>query len=156
LAINGRSHGGLLVGAAITQRPELFKAAVAEAGPFDMLRKDKFTTALTRTNINEYGTTADSLEFFNLLSYSPLHHIKEGVQYPDLLLITGDHDDRVPPLHSYKFLATIQEKGNPKSLYLLYTIPNTGHDEGQTSRDWTDYLLFKYYFLFEKLGLKFY
>ena len=156
LGIIGGSHGGLLVGAAITQRPDLFKAAIAEAGAFDMLRFEKYTVGSVSTNINEFGTTYDSLDFINLRSYSPLHNVKKGVSYPNVLLICGDHDDRVPPLHSYKFLATLQENGDPKSTYQLYLIPGAGHGGALTAKDWIDKLLFKYYFLFDQLDLKFY
>ena len=72
------------------------------------------------------------------------------------MLICGDHDDRVPPLHSYKFLATLQENGDPKSTYQLYLIPGAGHGGALTAKDWIDKLLFKYYFLFDQLDLKFY
>ncbi|NOX86874.1 MAG: S9 family peptidase [Chlorobi bacterium] len=156
LAIIGRSHGGLLVGAALTQRPGLFKAAIAEAGAFDMLRFQKYTTGSVSTNINEYGDVSDSADFFNLLSYSPLHNIKEGVKYPNVLLITGDHDDRVPPFHTYKFLATLQEKGSPESLYLLYLLHGAGHGGAGTVDDSMDKLLFKYHYLYNQLDLQFY
>jgi len=154
LAVTGASHGGLLVGAAITQRPELFKAAIADAGAFDMLRFGIYTVGSVGVSISEYGTVTDSADFFNLLSYSPLHHIKEGVKYPNTLLITGDHDDRVPPFHTYKFLATLQEKGDPHSLYMLYLTPNTGHGGALTPDDYIDELLFKYYFLFDQLKVQ--
>ena len=155
LAVTGASHGGLLVGAAITQRPELFKAAVAEAGAFDMLHFGKYTIGSVEVSISEYGTVSDSADFFNLLSYSPLHHIKEGVRYPNTLLVTGDHDDRVPPFHTYKFLATLQEKGDPHSLYMLNLIPNAGHGGALTPDEYFDNLLFKYYFLFDQLKIQF-
>jgi prolyl oligopeptidase len=156
LAINGASHGGMLVGAAITQRPELFKVAIAEAAPFDMLHFEKYTIGSTNTNISEFGTVSNREDYFNLKSYSPLQNIKEGVKYPNVLLITGDSDDRVPPFHSYKFLATLQEKGSQKSQYILYITPGSGHGGALTNKDWVDKLLFKYYFLFNQLGLRFY
>jgi prolyl oligopeptidase len=90
-----------------------------------------------------------------LLSYSPLHHIKKDVKYPDVLIITGDSDDRVPPLHSYKFLATLQQKGSPESLYELYIVPGSGHGGALTGIDWVDELLFESYFLFDELEVKF-
>ncbi len=155
LGINGASHGGLLVGAAITQRPELFKAAIIEAGVLDMLRFEKYTIGSTSTSINEFGITTNKDDFLNLKSYSPLHNIKEGVKYPTTLVITGDSDDRVPPFHSYKFLATLQEKGSPESMYQLYLIPGAGHGGALTSEDWADKLLFKYDFMFKQLDLKF-
>lgn len=155
LAINGKSHGGLLVAAAITQRPELFKAAVAEAGPYDMLRFENYTIGSVNTSINEFGNTSNPEDFNVLKRYSPLHNIKDGVKYPNVLLMTGDTDDRVPPLHAYKFLSTLQERGSPGSLYHLYIIPGAGHGGALTPEDWTSKLLYKYYFLFEQLDLKF-
>lgn len=156
LAINGGSHGGLVVGATITQRPELFKAAIAEAGVFDMLRFENYTVGSVNTNLNEFGSVSDSLDFVNLKSYSPLQNIEKSVRYPNVLLITGDKDDRVPPFHSYKFLAALQENGDPKSLYQLYLISDAGHRGALTGYDWEDVMLFKYYFLFDELGLRFY
>ncbi len=155
LAITGASHGGLLVGAAITQRPELFKAAIAESGAFDMLRVQKFTVGSINTNINEFGTPSKFDDFNKLVAYSPLHNLKEGVRYPNVLLIIGDNDDRVPPLHSYKFLASLQEKGDPKSLYQLYVIPGAGHGGAITPDAYVDKTLFEYYFLYNELGLRF-
>lgn len=155
LAIGGGSHGGMLVGAAMTQRPELYKAVIGEAGPYDMLRKEHFTGASTSLNIKEYGVLENQADFVNLKSYSPLQSVKEGVKYPNTLLITGDTDDRVPPLHSYKFLATLQEKASAESLYHVYIVPGAGHGGALTPNDWADKKLFEYYFLFDQLGLKF-
>lgn len=155
LAIKGGSHGGMLVGASITQRPELFKAAIAEAGALDMLRSENFTAGSVNTNIEEFGTTTNQEDFVNIKSYSPYHNIKEGTIYPNLLLITGDKDDRVPPFHSYKFLARLQEKANPQSLYHLYTVPGSGHGGALTDEDFTKKVIFENYFLFDQLGLKF-
>jgi len=153
LAISGGSHGGMLVAAAMTQRPELFKAVVAEAGAFDMLRFNRFTAGGTATNINEFGITTDPLDYQNLKSYSPLHRIENGVKYPNTLLITGDSDDRVPPLHSYKFLAALQEQSDPKSLLHLYLVPGAGHGGALTQQDFENKLLYKYYYLFSQLGV---
>lgn len=155
IAINGESHGGMLIGAVLTQRPDLCKVAIAEAGVYDLLRAEKFTVMSMFNNLAEFGTTTDSLDFFNLKSYSPMHNVKNGVKYPNVLLITGDLDHRVPPLHTYKFMATLQEKGSPASLYNLYIIPGAGHSGAMTSEDYLDYTLYKYYFLFDQLGLRF-
>ena len=156
LAISGGSHGAMLVGATITQRPELFRAAIAEAGPFDMLRKGEFTGGSSSTNIEEYGSSGLEKDFLNLKSYSPLHNLTKGVEYPNVLLISGDNDDRVPPLHSYKFLASLQALGSRTSFYHLYLTPGSGHGGALTISDFTDKLLFEYYFLFEQLGIDFY
>ncbi|PWL28336.1 prolyl oligopeptidase family serine peptidase [uncultured Roseivirga sp.] len=154
MAINGGSHGGMLVLAAMVQRPELFKAVIAEAAPTDMLRKSLFTTAGTSINLLEYGSAEYAEDFENLISYSPLHNIKEGVEYPNLLLMTGETDDRVVPHHTYKFLATIQEKASNESLYHVYVTPKSGHGGELTRNDFTDKILFKYYFIFDQLGIK--
>ncbi|WP_282035845.1 prolyl oligopeptidase family serine peptidase [Saccharicrinis aurantiacus] len=156
IAINGKSHGGLLVAAAFTQRPDLFKAVVAEAGPYDMLRCSKFTVGQASTNLIEFGNVTDSLEYKALSNYSPLHQIKEDTVYPNVLLITGDSDDRVPPLHSYKFLATLQEKGSPKSQYVMYRTHGAGHNGGLTYTDRNITQLLKYCFLYKQLNLRYY
>jgi prolyl oligopeptidase len=151
LGATGGSHGALLVGSVVIQKPELFKAVVAEAGPYDMLRFGMFTVGDVSTNINEFGTVTDQNDYINLRSYSPLHNIKEGVKYPNVLLITGDHDDRVPPFHSYKFLATLQQKASSESLYLLYVIAGAGHSGGLTNNDRVDKILYEYAFLYDQL-----
>ena len=106
LAINGGSNGGLLVGAAMTERPELFAAAVPQVGVMDMLRYDKFTGGAAWAT--EYGASSDPKAYPYLRAYSPLHNIRRGVCYPAALITTADHDDRVVPSHSFKFAATLQ------------------------------------------------
>jgi len=156
LMASGSSHGGLLVTAAMVQRPELFKAVIAEAGPYDMLRFNKYTIGGVSLNINEFGTPENEKDFQNLKSYSPLHNINRNTQYPNLLLLTGGSDDRVPPFHSYKFIAALQEKASTKSLYTLYVTSGAGHGGSLTQRDFEDKLLFKYYFIFDNLDIDFY
>ncbi|MBT28607.1 MAG: hypothetical protein CMO01_03020 [Thalassobius sp.] len=156
ICITGGSHGGMLIGAAITQRPELFKAAIAEAGALDMLRLNKYTAGFVSTNINEFGDINKQDEYLNLKSYSPLHQIKKGVKYPNLLLITGDSDDRVPPHHSYKFLATLQELGDPTGLAHVYVLPGAGHGGALTQEDWENHILYKYFFILDQLGIDYY
>jgi prolyl oligopeptidase len=107
LAIHGGSNGGLLVGACMTQRPELFGAALPAVGVMDMLRYHKFTIGWAW--VPEYGSADDAAMFPTLLAYSPLHQLKSGVRYPATLVITADHDDRVVPLHSFKFAARLME-----------------------------------------------
>ncbi|WAC03163.1 prolyl oligopeptidase family serine peptidase [Lacinutrix neustonica] len=151
LAINGASHGGMLVGAAFTREAELFKAAIIEAGALDMLRFSKYTVGSVKTNVNEFGVPQNEEDFYNLKSYSPLHHINEDVKYPNLLLITGTDDDRVPPFHSYKFLATLQEKGSDASMYHLFFLNGNGHGGALNNEDYTNELMTKYIFLFSQL-----
>jgi prolyl oligopeptidase len=125
VAISGRSNGGLLVGAVMTQRPELFKVAVPVVGVMDMLRYHKFTIGWAWKG--DYGSSEDEQNFRNLYAYSPLHNIKSGVNYPATLAITGDHDDRVVPAHSFKFISTLQEKYKGPNPVLIRIDVNTGH-----------------------------
>jgi prolyl oligopeptidase len=106
LGIMGASNGGLLVGAVMEQRPELFAVALPAVGVMDMLRYDKFTGG--HFWATEYGSSSDPEQFKHLIKYSPLHNIKPGVCYPATLVTTADHDDRVVPSHSYKFTAALQ------------------------------------------------
>lgn len=125
LAITGGSNGGLVVGVAMTQRPDLFKVAVPVVAPFDMIRLEKFT--IGHYHADEYGSTVDSAGFFNLLSYSPLHHVKEAVNYPATMIMTSENDDRVPPLHSYKFAAKLQNRVEQKNQVILRVEEGAGH-----------------------------
>ena len=129
LAIKGGSNGGLLVGATMTQRPDLMKVALPAVGVLDMLRYHTFTAGAGWAY--DYGTAEDNLEMFNYLKgYSPVHNIRKGVEYPATLITTGDHDDRVVPAHSFKFAASLQDKqtgGNPT---LIRIEVNAGHGAG--------------------------
>jgi len=129
LAINGGSNGGLLVAAAMTQRPELFKVAVPEVGVLDMLRYHKFTAGAGWAY--DYGTADDSKEMLAyLLKYSPVHNVKSAVKYPATLITTGDHDDRVVPAHSFKFAAHLQASGTSENPLMIRIETNAGHGAG--------------------------
>ncbi len=125
LAIYGYSNGGLLVGAAITQRPDLFAAAVANAGHYDMLRYHKFTVGAGW--VSEYGSPDDPAAFPYLRAYSPLHNVWAGVCYPATLLLAADHDDRVVPSHSYKFAAALQAAQSCDRPVLLHVAAEASH-----------------------------
>jgi len=128
LAISGGSNGGLLVGATITQRPELFAAAIPKVGVLDMLRFHKFTIGWAW--VNEYGSSDDPKQFANLLRYSPLHNLKEGTPYPATMVMTADHDDRVVPGHSFKFAAKLQESHSGSAPVLIRIETRSGHGAG--------------------------
>ena len=129
LAIRGGSNGGLLVGATMTQRPELMKVALPAVGVLDMLRYHTFTAGAGWAY--DYGTSEDSEEMFNYLkNYSPVHNVKEGVQYPATLVTTGDHDDRVVPAHSFKFAAELQSKQTGANPTLIRIETDAGHGAG--------------------------
>lgn len=125
LAIAGGSNGGLLVGAAMTQRPDLFAVALPAVGVMDMLRYHKFTVGWGWAV--EYGSSDKEDQFKYLLKYSPLHNLKEGVSYPATLVTTADHDDRVVPAHSFKFAATLQEKHKGPHPVLIRIETKAGH-----------------------------
>jgi prolyl oligopeptidase len=129
LAIQGGSNGGLLVGACLTQRPDLFGAAIAEVGVFDMLRFHRFTIGWAWTS--DFGDPDDPDAFATLHAYSPLHNIRHGVSYPATLLVTGDHDDRVVPGHSFKFAAALQAHQAGDAPILLRVETSTGHGAGK-------------------------
>ena len=129
LAIRGGSNGGLLVGATMTQRPDLMKVALPAVGVLDMLRYHTFTAGAGWAY--DYGTAEDSKEMFEYLKgYSPVHNVKEGVEYPATLVTTGDHDDRVVPAHSFKFAAELQDKQSGSNPTLIRIETNAGHGAG--------------------------
>jgi len=129
LAVDGRSNGGLLVGATMTQRPDLMKVALPAVGVLDMLRYHKFTAGAGWAY--DYGTSDDSKAIFEYLKgYSPVHNVKQGVNYPATLVITADHDDRVVPSHSFKFIAELQDKHQGDNPVLIRIETNSGHGAG--------------------------
>lgn len=130
LAIDGGSNGGLLVGACLTQRPDLYAVAVPEVGVLDMLRYHLFTIGWSWTS--DYGNSGESKEMFEYLKgYSPLHNVKYGVKYPATLVMTGDHDDRVVPAHSFKFAATLQANNDGTRPTLIRIDSKAGHGAGK-------------------------
>lgn len=131
LAIRGGSNGGLLVGAVMTQRPDLMKVALPAVGVLDMLRYHTFTAGAGWAY--DYGTAEDNVEMFNYLyNYSPVHQVKSGVSYPATMITTGDHDDRVVPAHSFKFAAELQEKQTGNNPVLIRIDINAGHGAGKS------------------------
>ncbi len=132
LALLGGSNGGLLVGAVINQRPDLFQVAVPEVGVMDMLRFQKFSAGVAW--VSDYGSSDDETQFRYLLKYSPLHNIKAGVRYPATLVVTSDHDDRVVPAHSFKYTATRQEKSDGSTPVLIRIETNSGHGSSNLSK----------------------
>ncbi|MGS2725779.1 prolyl oligopeptidase family serine peptidase [Psychroserpens sp. BH13MA-6] len=129
LAIRGGSNGGLLVGATMTQRPDLMKVALPAVGVLDMLRYHTFTAGAGWAY--DYGTADDSKEMFDYLKgYSPVHNVKEGVEYPATLITTGDHDDRVVPAHSFKFAAELQDKQSGTNPTIIRIETDAGHGAG--------------------------
>ena len=129
LAVRGGSNGGLLVGATMTQRPDLMKVAIPQVGVLDMLRYHTFTAGAGWAY--DYGTANDSKEMFDYLKgYSPVHNVKEGVEYPATIVLTGDHDDRVVPAHSFKFAAELQAKQAGNNPTLIRIEVDAGHGAG--------------------------
>jgi prolyl oligopeptidase len=130
LAIRGESNGGLLMGAVLTQRPDLFGAVIAGVGVMDMLRFDQFGQGAGWTG--EFGTPGNAAEFPAIFAYSPLHHVRAGTRYPATLIVTGDHDTRVMPAHSFKFAATLQAAQAAPEPILLDIESSSGHGGGST------------------------
>lgn len=150
LAINGRSNGGLLIGAVMTQRPDLAKVAIPTVGVLDMLRYHKFTIGWAWAS--DYGTSSNQDEFNCLIKYSPLHNVKP-VEYPATLVTTGDHDDRVVPAHSFKFIATLQEKQKGSNPVLVRIDTNAGHGGGKPTSKQIDEFSDMWSFIFYNLGM---
>lgn len=125
LGITGRGNGGLIAAAAMIQRPELYRVVMPDFARTDMIRFEKFTVESYLTS--EYGSVNDSLDFRNLLSYSPFHNIDKDVNYPSVFLLTAENDNRIPPFHSYKFAAALQNGDNQENLILLKVMPDMGH-----------------------------
>ena len=153
LAIAGGSNGGLLVGACMTQRPDLYAVALPAVGVLDMLRYHRFT--IGHGWVVEYGSSDNKEQFGYLLKYSPLHNLREGVEYPATLVTTGDHDDRVVPAHSFKFAAELQHchKGNNPVLIRIDT--NAGHGAGKPTSKRIEEVADTFAFVFENTNTKY-
>lgn len=152
LAISGGSNGGLLVGAALTQRPDLFKVALPAVGVLDMLRYHTFTAGAGWAY--DYGTSEESEEMFRyLLGYSPVHNVKEGVNYPATLVTTADHDDRVVPAHSFKFAAELQEKQAGDNPVLIRIETRAGHGAGKPTSKIIEEVTDVYSFVWYNMGV---
>lgn len=151
IAISGGSNGGLLVGACMTQRPDLFKVALPAVGVLDMLRYHKFTVGWGWAV--EYGTSDKKEDFDYLIKYSPLHNIKSGVNYPATLITTADHDDRVVPAHSFKFAATLQEKYKGENPVLIRIETKAGHGAGKPTTKLIEEAADVWSFVFQNLGM---
>ena len=152
LAIAGGSNGGLLVGACLTQRPELFGACLPAVGVLDMLRFQKFTVG--RNWVREYGSSDDPEMFKVLYAYSPYHNIRKGVDYPATLVTTADHDDRVVPAHSFKFAARLQAAQNGPAPVLIRVETSGGHGGGTALSKRIDATADRYAFLTNNLRMK--
>ena len=154
IAIMGGSNGGLLVGACMTQRPDLFKVCIPQVGVMDMLRYHKFTIGWNWAP--DYGTSEDSKAMFDYLrAYSPLHNLKKGVNYPATLVTTADHDDRVVPAHSFKFAATLQECQGGTAPVLIRIDSKAGHGSGKPLAKQLEEQADIYSFIMWNLGMKF-
>ena len=153
LAIAGGSNGGLLIGACMIQRPELFKVALPAVGVMDMLRYHKFTIGWAWAS--DYGTSEDSEEMFKyLLEYSPVHALKAGVNYPATLITTADHDDRVVPAHSFKFAATLQEMHKGDNPVLIRIDVKAGHGGGKPTAKVIEEYTDEWSFMMYNLGVE--
>ena len=153
LAIVGGSNGGLLVGACMTQRPDLFRVAIPQVGVMDMLRYHKFTIGWNWAS--DYGTSEDSKEMFEYLrGYSPLHNLKKGTAYPATLVTTADHDDRVVPAHSFKFAATLQECHTGNNPVLIRIDTKAGHGGGKPLAKVLEEQADIYGFIMYNMGMK--
>jgi prolyl oligopeptidase len=151
LAIQGESNGGLLVGAVMTQRPDLFGATLPGVGVMDMLRYQKFTLGWGWKA--EYGSSDDSTQFQYLIKYSPLQNLRPGTKYPATLVMTSDHDDRVVPGHSFKFAATLQADQAGLAPVLIRIETRAGHGAGKPTSKQIDLAADELSFLVKNLGM---
>ena len=152
LAVHGRSNGGLLVGATLNQRPDLWGAALPAVGVMDMLRFQKFTIGWAWTS--DYGSSENADEFAALYKYSPLHNIKPGTKYPPTLITTADHDDRVFPGHSFKYAAAMQAAQSGPAPVLIRIETRAGHGAGKPTTKVIEEVTDQWAFLVKNLGME--
>jgi prolyl oligopeptidase len=152
LAIEGGSNGGLLMGAVLTQRPDLFGAVVSHFGIYDMLRFELETNGAF--NVTEFGTVKDPVLFHALYGYSPYHHVQDGAKYPPTLFLTGDNDSRVNPANSRKMIARLQAANTSHNPVLLRTSPNSGHNRGTALHEIIEQYVDVSSFVFHALGIE--
>jgi prolyl oligopeptidase len=153
IAIEGWSNGGLLMGAALTQRPDLFRAVVSHVGLYDMLRVELFPNGAF--NVTEFGTVKDPEQFRALYAYSPYHHVVDEVKYPAVLMLTGDNDGRVDPANSRKMTARLQAATGSHHPVLLRTSAASGHGFGSSLDELIAEDTDVFAFLFDELGISF-
>lgn len=153
LAIAGGSNGGLLVGACLTQRPDLYKVCLPAVGVLDMLRYHKSTAGWGW--MVEYGSADSAADFDYLIKYSPLHNVKDGTKYPATLITTGDHDDRVVPWHSFKFAARLQEAQAGANPIMIRIETKAGHGAGKPTAKIMDEIADIYAFMFKNMGIEY-
>ena len=153
LAIEGGSNGGLLMGAMVTQHPELFRAVVSHVGIYDMMRFEQHPNGAF--NVTEYGSIKDPEQFKALYAYSPYQHVKDGTPYPAVFLLTGANDGRVGPAYSRKFAARLQAATSSKNPVLLLIQSDSGHGIGGNLSTAIEEAADVYAFLFEQLGVKY-
>ncbi|MFD1145103.1 prolyl oligopeptidase family protein [Larkinella insperata] len=151
LALRGGSNGGLLVGAVINQRPDLFRVAIPQVGVMDMLRFHKFTVGWGW--VSDYGSSDNPEEFKVIYQYSPIHNIRENIPYPATMVTTADHDDRVVPAHSFKYAATLQEKYKGANPVLIRIETNSGHGASNTKKN-IEAMADIYAFMLWNMGVK--
>ncbi|MGA7412030.1 MAG: prolyl oligopeptidase family serine peptidase, partial [Bryobacteraceae bacterium] len=152
LGIEGGSNGGLLMGAALTQHPEMYSVVLASVGIYDMLRVELSPNGAF--NVTEFGTVKEADQFKAMYAYSPYHHVKADATYPAAIFLTGDNDPRVDPANSRKMVARLQAAGHSKGPILLRTSSNTGHGVGSSLSEQISQITDAFSFLFEQLGVK--